>query len=361
MKNTFFDNLMLADSERVHTQTLAWIFALDDSVFSVEQKKKFFGSLFEIEDLRISQKVFVETELNKIDLFLAVDNYQFVIENKLKSSEHDNQTSKYKETIPRKFADSNRITKFEFLTLIKDEPQDQDWNPISFEKLTDLLAGISWNDNKDEVVIIKEYIHTLRNLTDVYKKFITNHKDFKNVFTDGNKKKYEKNQYKDEFQDYIRKNQLETIFQKAFLKDILKSSKIQYNGIGETRGTALFQTYICDVKAGETTFRLGFQFQGKTLKINLAHEKYSESKPEQIEEYLINIFINNFYQVDGYGKLNKPRNKAYISVSRPLKERMVYEMDKSELISLFQNEIDKLKYKSQGFINDVDLANNSRL
>ena len=64
------------------------------------------------------------------------------------------------------------------------------------------------------------------------------------------------------------------------------------------------------------TFRLGFQIQGKTFKINIVHKDYADSKPEDIGEKLITVFKDKFLNFNGYNTFNEPRKKAYISASR---------------------------------------------
>lgn len=359
MKNTFFDSLMISDSERIHTQTLAWIISLDDSIFPTCEKIQFLCTLFNINGkIGFGQNVYVETELNKIDLFIETENYQFLIENKLKSSEHSNQTFRYIDSIPSQFEATNKTRIFGFLTLVKDEPMSQEWIPISFEKLKNSLEKVRWAGQQKETIFIKEYIQTLSNLTEVYNGFISDHKNFANVFTDGSKKKYEKERYENELQDYIRRNQLETIFQKAFLKTVLKNAKIDYIEIGETRGTALFQTFISEINVAGEIFKLGFQFQGKTMKINLVHKNYADSKPEQVGERLIEIFKNVFHGQNDYNSYNKPRNKAYISVSKTLTNE-IFNVDKDELIKLLKKEIDYSANKVSELENMINTAYNN--
>ncbi len=349
---------MISDSERIHTQTLAWILSLENGLFP--NKSDFIKGLFDLNNCEFNSKdLYVETELNRIDLFIQTTDKQFLIENKLKSSEHSNQTIRYIDSIPKSLIDSNKTKYFGFLTLIKDEPQNQEWKPISFEKLRDSLNSIQWPKDKNETIFIQEYIQTLDNLVNVFNQFVSNHKDFENVFTDGYKKKYEKQPYSNDSKDYIRRNQLETIFQIAFLKILAKEAGISYDEIGETRGTALIQIYFKEIIILGETFRLGFQFQGKTLKINLAHKNYADSKPEQMGELLINTFKKIFLNQNGYENFNKPRSKAYISVSKNISNE-IYKMDKSDLIKLLKDEIDEITIKSQEFENEINTAYNTR-
>jgi len=352
IRKTIFDSLLISDSERIHTQTIAWILSLDNDHFP--GKSEFIKKLFDLnQDESVSDDLYVETELNHIDLFIQTADKQFIIENKLKSSEHSNQTKRYIDSIPESLKDTRKTKYFGFLTLINDEPQNHDWKPISFEKLKNSLKSVQWPEDKRETIFIQEYIQTLENLVGVFNEFVNNHQNFENVFTDGHKKKYEKQPYSDDYKDYIRKNQLETIFQKAFLKIIAKEAGISYDEIGETRGTALIQIYFNEINDSGETFRLGLQFQGKTLKINLVHKNYADSKPEQMSEKLINAFKKCFLNQNEYKSFNKPRSKAYISVSKSLPNE-IYEMEKSDLIQLLIKEINIIRDKSQKFKDEID-------
>jgi predicted HicB family RNase H-like nuclease len=349
---------MISDSERIHTQTIAWILSLNDSIFTNGNKAKFLAKLFTIDQkISISKELYIETELNKIDLFIQTDDIQFIIENKLKSSEHNSQTFSYIDSVPQKLVDSNKKKRHGFLTLIKDQPENENWIPISFGKLETCLKEIDWNNGKKESVFVKEYIETLTNLVSVFNQFVDNHKKFPNVFTDGFKKKFEKEKFTDDSKDYIRTNQLETIFQKAFMKIIAEKLEIDNYELNETRGTALIQTYFDELEIFDNTFRIGFQFQGKSLKINLAHKNYADSKPEQIGEKLTEIFKGLYFNVNGYNKFNKPRSKAYISVSKKI-ENEIYETCISDLIEMLNKEITFIKSKLEEFRNQINTAYN---
>jgi hypothetical protein len=329
---------MIADSERIHTQTLAWILLLDEAKFP--NKSKFISSLFKLgnNDLDVSQ-LYVETEVNHIDLFFQTKDMQFILENKLKSSEHTTQTERYITSIPNRFANSNKRKVYGYLTLIDEKPLNDKWTSISFYQLKEALNSVDLPQNIKETIFIKEYIQTLDNLVYVYNQFVNNHRRFENVFTDGSKKKYEKNKQADIIKDYIRANQLETIFQKAFIKDLANQFADGFNyELSETRGNANIQFYLKTFINNNENFRIGFQFQGKTLKINLAHENYANSKPDQITDSLKGSFKKLFLKTNGYDRFNNPRSKAYISVSKNIPKEL-YEMEKSEIIEILRKEL----------------------
>ena len=78
MKTTFFDALAISDSEKIHTQTIAWILSLGNDIFPTNDKLTFLKNIFDIPDLSI-EDIFVETEVNKIDLFINTNNYNIVM------------------------------------------------------------------------------------------------------------------------------------------------------------------------------------------------------------------------------------------------------------------------------------------
>lgn len=142
------------------------------------------------------------------------------------------------------------------------------------------------------------------------------------------------------------------------LKDRKKNANIEFIEIGETRGTALFQTLISEIYLAGEIFRLGFQFQGKTMKINLVHKNYADSKPEQVGERLIEIFKNVFHRQNDYNSFNKPRKKAYISVSKTLTNE-IFNVDKDKLIKLLKKEIDYSANKVSELKNMINTAYNN--
>ena len=94
--------------------------------------------------------------------------------------------------------DTDKNSAFCILTLIKEKPKNRVWIPISFEKLRNSFDIIVWDKSRKETYFIEEYIETLNNLVVVFNQFMSNHQNFKNVFTDGYKKKFNKEEYKND-------------------------------------------------------------------------------------------------------------------------------------------------------------------
>lgn len=353
MKTTFFDALAISDSEKIHTQTIAWILSLGNDIFPTNDKLTFLKILFDIPDLSIDD-FFVDTEVNKIDLFINTNNFNVVIENKLKSSEHGGQTNRYINYIPNVFKKSNVENKFIFLTLTNDVSVNQKWTSVSYETLSRELKKINWNRDLREYIFISEYIYTLENLVNTFNLFDENHKGFPNVFLEGSRKKIGKKVKEKANQEYVRKNQLETIFQKYFFKKLLIQSKVEKFSIQETHGNALVQVSIRKIKINKDHFNLGFQFQRNTLKINLSAQDYRKSKKSDLDLKYINVFREEFHNENGYKRFNKPKTRAYWSVSKKLvKEVFQYSVD--ELSILIKKEIDYTVSKSSELQAKIDL------
>jgi len=361
IKSTFFDSLLIADSERIHTQTLYWILSLEENIFSYTEKARFLNNLFNLkDDITLTQSILVGTEINKIDLLVRTDNYVIVLENKLKSSEHSYQTEKYYNAIPEEYAVGlQKICGF--ISLINETPLHKAWHSISFEKLLACLKDIKWMDNNArELIFVEEYIYTLQNLVNAFHAFINDHKSFPSVFIDGSKTKFVKVKHENSVSDYIRINQLETIFQKAYLMKIVLGLNEQYCYVGETRGTALIQINVHHLEYRKKKFNLGFQFQNSTLKINLSKEGVATSKASQLDYDLISNFESKFFRANGYNRFNKPKTKAYMSVSKQL-GREIYLYDTDELSNLIKDELNYLKSEATEFckILNYEIAENA--
>ena len=348
MRNTFFENIALSDSEKVHSSILCWIINQNSDLFPKEEKTKFIKSLFKLpENKNIGEFIQIVAEFKKMDIFIETENTIFIIENKLKSSEHSNQTILYEEIFESNHEYKNKLKHYGFLSLTNEMPQNQNWILISYELLFEKLNSVKWNDKNRNFIFVNEYLNTLSNLVKVYNEFCINHKIFSNVFLDGSKKKEDKTPFSDESKDYIRKNQLETIFQKLFLHKIAHKAKIKDYKVNETRGVASLQKDLDFFLVNGVEFKVGFQFQGKTLKINYSAVNYKNSNLRDLHEKII-IEFEAVYKDEKYKRLNKGRKKAYISVSRKL-ERELYQYNIKELSKIMKDEIEYIKSKIELF------------
>lgn len=349
MQSTFFESLMLADAERIHSQTLAWILNLHETIFPKQEKKYFFKSLFNLSNnIIIEDNYFVGTEINNLDIVIRTNDTTLVIENKLKSSEHSFQSDKYLNALPVNLRSCEENTYFAFLSLTAESPKNSRWISVSFENLLESLQCIQWNKEDRSYTFIEEYIKTLENLVGAFNHFMQNHHEYETVFMDGHKKKHEKDPEDEKYKsyskkEYIRKNQLETIFQKAFIKKVVSDLNLKDYHISETHGVALLQVNRKKIILGNKPFFLGFQFQGNTLKINFAGEEYGKSKANQITNEMIAVFESVFKNKNGFTRLNKPKTKAYMSVSKKLDKQ------------LFEYNMDELKVFIQVILQNLDI------
>lgn len=347
INQTFFDNLLLADSERIHSQMLAWILNLPKKIFPLNEKANLLQSLFLFENPLNINSINVTTEIKHIDILIELDQYILVIENKLKSSEHSSQTFKYVDSISEFYNQSNKPIKFAFISLIGERPINKNWNVISFENLLHALNKIEWNNNSKESLFIIEYIQTLNNLVYSFNTFLANHKSFDSIFIDGFKSKHKKTPHLDTIKDYIRVNQLETIFQKAFLKEVALLANLEHYAITETRGTALIQIFVESIIYENKEYHLGLQFQGTCLKINLILQTNNKTKT-RIPDVLKVIFGNAFSKKNAYNRYNRNNANPYISVTKNISSKL-YEIDKIEIAEIVNNEIDFIKSNSNNF------------
>jgi len=333
-KRGFFEYLKIAGVERIHSQMIAWLLS-KDSPLDLLQKNKFLSMFIGSETKH--GEIDVSTEELHIDIHIRADGNQlYIIENKLKSSERNDQLKKYSDTITTTLknrtsacSDHESVVKF-FLTLVGENPSAPDWINRTYEDLLKAVEGIQKSLlPKDCDQIVSSYQATLNNLINALKAFNDNHQRFPNVFTDGKKTKAHKQNSTLELQPaakYIADCQLETIFQKLFFQRVAGKLKwnLEHGKVSETRGSALCQVDFKEdevpvVRINNRDFIFGFQVQGSSVKLNF-HIKndYQNSKKEWIEP-VIPVFENFANSLNACGKIirvNYPRSLAYLSLSR---------------------------------------------
>jgi hypothetical protein len=153
-----FETLNLTHAEIRHSNVIAWL--LDPSAnhglgpyfikqffkFIVSSNRTYFGSsrlsLFDFELFTYSN-VEVLREWNNIDIFVIIEDRKKVavaIENKIKTSEHSHQLQRYRKMIEREF--KTFIPLYIYLTPENVIPSDEEWIPISYDIMTDLLDDL---------------------------------------------------------------------------------------------------------------------------------------------------------------------------------------------------------------------------
>ena len=338
-QKSFFEFLSLSHQERIHSQIISWIFSNNFKGIKESEKIKLLNSIFK---LNIEQVEFAITEYKNIDILVKTNDSILVIENKLKSSQHSNQLDKYLKICKEDFPHLNQ--KFYFLTLIGEKSNDKNWENISYENLYENLKTLKLIDNNHST-IFKEYLTFLTKLVSIFKDFSENYFNYKTVFLDGKKKKIDKiyYDYPSLNEEFIGKNQLETIFQKCLLNKIANHFNYEVSNVTDTRGEALIDFIFQTVKYKKKEYNIFMQLQFDNIKFAIASKNYNESNKKSIEP-IIDIFEklkaeNNF----GYRKLNKPKEKAYVSISKKMSPNNYWEIEFDSLIKILEKEINSSK------------------
>lgn len=353
MRLNFFNTLSLVDVERVHSQVISWMFHPENEALSLEEKSIVLTQLFHLPNKSYSH-IQAFTEENHIDIIILAENNAekdlYLIENKLKSSQHSNQLSRYKAFIeqdPLNRFQGMTVARFGYLTLLNEEANSDGWINLNYANLSNILNKIFLNKNihNPDQVILKEYVVALDYLVATIQDFLQHPEKYRNVFEEGSLTKWEKRIKNrqaplSERQKYIANNQLETPLQKLYLTQVSKEVNFSANlEIGETNGVAFIQYHFpTQVQFDKTLMQYGVQFQGNSIKINLSAVDYQHSNSSVISEEIVSSFQEYLVKAK-YKKLNKPRSKGYISISKTL-PRKLWEYSLQEIVQIYRNEID---------------------
>ena len=163
MLDTFnvFETLKIVNVEIKHSNFLAWLLNPNenhslDSYFLRQFLKTFYSENKELIDSELSlfdfeifdySDVEIRREWRNIDLLILIrgegkenKKVAIAIENKIKSSEGQDQLVRYKKIMGNEFPDYNRL--LIFLTPYGIEPSDSDWIPFPYGSIAELLEGI---------------------------------------------------------------------------------------------------------------------------------------------------------------------------------------------------------------------------
>lgn len=340
LEKSFFEYLTIANLERIHTQILAWIFSENFDAISMDQRNELLREIFKMPTSTTILKVI--TEYDGIDLYIKSSNGLIITENKLRSSQHSAQLERYREVINDKCTDKNH---FFFLTLANEQPQSDGWKNISYQEIYNYLYKLVLLEGKSSGIIFLEYLKYLKSLTHSYHLFTENHQNFKGVFKDGTKKKSKKNslQYQCPTERFISDNQLETLYQISFFRSISKQLEDYSCKVFEHHGSAILDIIIdlTSIRLNEKPYKIMLELQGKTLKfaiIIIGEEEYEDSNPIYIADLIPKMETLALENKFGYKKVNSPKTKAYMSISKKT-EKPYWEMSKSELLNYLNNEI----------------------
>lgn len=349
----FFSALSLADVERVHSQVIGWIFHPENNALTVKEKALLLTELFHLPVKRY-ENILSFTEEEHIDIIIVAETTDgrdvYAIENKLKSSQHSDQLNRYREFIEQdplhRFVGMSKLH-FGYLTLLNEEANAEGWVNLSYEDLANILEILfeDRNSNNANEIILREYIDALSYLVSVIKDFIARPEQYKNVFEEGSLTKFAKRTKKrqiplTEKQQFIASNQLETPLQKLYLSQIAKNLNVLAKvEIGETRGVAFLQYHFpTQVRFVSVPMHYGIQFQGKSIKINLSAIDYQHSSSEVITDEVVTLF-REYLAKSQYDRLNSPRSKGYISISKTLPKNF-WEYSLAEIVEIYAAEIE---------------------
>ncbi len=326
MNGSFFDKIGVADMEKVHSAVIGWMFSDDCCALNKQQKSELLCSLFNVRSVQAFNSFEVKVEHHDIDILIITDNDTcWVIENKVKSSQHSNQLDKYYDIIngiPVKIGRKTHIIEdykalnkhFCYLTLVNEQPQciNNVWVNTTYKDFSKALKDALFFNQNYDYIILKEYLCCITNLAKALDDFINNHQQYPYVFVDGpNKKKRTGN--------YIADNGLETIFQKCFLSHIIGKTK-NYSGfdISETHGIALAEKkdvlFIRD-------YKLGIQFQNGSFKAQILNESIGATDfwnhwNGRITKTNNGVKINNMHFSDWSYNPSKSQKGSYFSISK---------------------------------------------
>lgn len=337
-KRTFFEHLGLADMEKVHSQIFKWILSTDNDALTTEQRTDFIADFFNINDFKISQ---VLTEYKNIDILIKSEKTIIAIENKLKSSQHSNQLEKYQKITTQDFPDKE--LKHYYLTLINESSQSVLWTNKCYSELLKSLNKLKVPNNTHGL-ILKEYIQTIKKLVTIIDEFLTSPKDFDNVFRDGSKTKFEKSEIeKSDKKSFISDNQLETIFQKLYLKKVAEKLTNEKIRIFESHGNAILQVILKENYKAENgkSFLFALDYQNGTFKTHCIIEgsdEYKNSTPDDVPESIKQLFKSAFENKNyGFERIPKPKTKATYSITKNYKKAIGIDID--YFYELFQREL----------------------
>lgn len=325
---TFFDAIGTADMERVHSGVIGWLLSSKCQAFTIAEQSNILNSLFGIQNGTTYKTIEPCLEYDHIDIYIKTTDpggniEEWIIENKVKSSQGDNQLSNYQNNTNINGANAH----FLLLTLIDETPKVSNWKNKKYYDLFSILSSQSRGGrNAAHCAIIDEYIKTIGQLSDLVNDFIANPQSYPNVFTDASLKKSKKRgkQYQSFTLQYISDNNLETLLQKLYftkVKEFIKQdveSKLSGRAydcqIGETHGNA---EIVIKLIPGNDTIQFDIAFQNGTFKYAVSKDygntKNMQANREDIEDHWVPA-VEKLLQPGM--QLNKPRTRARVSITK---------------------------------------------
>lgn len=370
-KQIFFDLLALSDMERIHSATIAWLLSDECNALDIVQRSYILNSLFGLpKDRAIYTKSEMRLEWEGIDILWITENEKgekecWVLENKIKSSQHSNQLVIYQNKVEQIF--TNLDKHYSFLTLTGEYADILNinkgyYNYTYTELVSQLKPYFSDNhiSNNSDWIIANEYFKAIQQMTKTMNNFLDNHTKYPRVFKDGNKKKQKKlESYKGqnltEDDIYIAQKGMETIMQRYLflyiVKDIISNfddHQIKRWEVVETHGNAdmhfYFENYMGRGSKEGDTFDLSFQ--SGTFKFAVSY-KYlkatgkSKKNRDDLKDAWKDIF-SDLKTKYNYERSNDGKSHSRISISYSIKSpSQWYELERNVLVDIIRQELIK--------------------
>lgn len=344
LKPTFFEHLGLADMEKVHSQTLAWIFSEDCKSIPFKSKQKLVRNIFKL-DYDFS-RIDTITEKDSIDIILKLDNdYWLVIENKIKIGLHSNQLDNYYSKSNKK----NDIGRnyFYYLTLFKtteELPKDANgneiWQKITYENILNAFEFEKNNfiESTNDYPILISYLQTLYNFYCVFDSFLQNPKKFI-CFRDTKEQEEIRTEFYEE-NNYLERFRFIAFAEKLYLMQSIMIINKEYSRkwrLDSPHGNGQIGCCFDDCSdSSKLKYHVAFQKNSIKLWFDTKDDKLRENAIKKALEFTMN---GNF----GYWNPNTTKNKNpnyNISISKIFKnERTPMNLTYSEFAKVFIEEL----------------------
>ncbi|MBM3425131.1 MAG: hypothetical protein FJY06_06485 [Bacteroidetes bacterium] len=355
MEKTFFDYIASADSEKIHSQTIGWIFSENCLALSKENKANILQKITKSKCQFIIENTLVE--INDIDILIICKDALVVIENKIKASESKSQLGKYYEIIENgalSHLKLNRERFYVYLTLYEEQASDKryidfNYNSMFFE--IDSVLDKKQQLNRD-YFILNDYLKTINQLATSINWVLTNSAVRKWVFENTKFKKENQTDDTDLLSDeikYVISNGLVRQMQKFYFKKVKDCLTLDLNyfkvtfGSSSNNGEGLIQIDFLnlDYNHAGVDFQIGYQIQGSVVKINTSSKNYENSESGELH-HQIRAHFEHLKKSVGFKRRNPPETKAYYSVSKPLPKN-IYDYSAKDLALYIETEIKSIE------------------
>ncbi len=347
MRKGFFDFILAADKEKIHSQIIGWILSSYCDVLSDIEKQKFLQC---ITNTTKNYKILkVDVERKDIDILIVCDDVVIIIENKIKSTEHSDQLKKYYETILTEYSYTNAPICI-YLNLLNETASDPKWLSRNYSDLLKCLSGLSLSNTGNDFVFIEEYKQTIQRLLSVIKSslidplvkaWVFEHHDTEKI------RDYQKLGENHDIIDYLIECQLTRFVQKVYYKEVKDLLVPMLVGLqcavsfstSQREGEGLIQIRFDHLNFQEkgNIFYGGMQIQGNVCKINIScgdDKLKKDVLPENMQD-----FMKELKSTIKYRARNPPKTNAYTSVSKFL-PKSIHEYSQIELAKFIKSEVD---------------------